>query len=424
MSRSLEIIKRFVAAVRDRDTSVCQIRVSNSRPPTDSLRFGVSLSFKFKDGKLDTYLANTLRGAGLFSEDRVSAEYLSSGALRTQEGLEGLENKEILLMEVELTREGTPISASAMKRALHDETIYGIPIELYRNYPISQVEFFFGASQLPLELKKSAHSNAHAFQGLPLIVDFAGRAGFIEIYYVNEHGRLVALSAPITMYATAEVEQSLVRHNFKPRLSVRVFGGFIERLPAGEPVLSGWPYLIETINRRIVEELETHSRNQVRRISQRISAVNNRETLSIGSQKFGVKPVNEIETVLLFQKLASCQGLIFPGGLNVEILDYSPKDIDSICRFQMTPGHPEEIGPVEFEFELRSFFKHGHDHRQVKLIICFTAKPLTFPFDFGGVTYNLEESSTLPMLSNSQSRSSIPCLILENLFYGRKNQNH
>jgi hypothetical protein len=155
---------------------------------------------------------------------------------------------------------------------------------------------------------------------------------------------------------------------------------------------------------------------QVMRINERVDLVQRRSVLRSDNKDFGFCPVNEIETVLLFQKISLTAPRLLPGGLALTILDYSPRDIDAICRIQQTPAHPIEIGPVEFEYSLTSFFTHGHDYRQVKLIVCFTIAELIFPFRFGGITYDLIRAGGLPKLTNLADWSSVPCLVLEELF--------
>lgn len=415
MSRTLEVLKRFVMSVRDQRTSVSGIRVSNCNNRGYPYDHTVKIMFSFSDALTDGYLLNTLKGAGLYKDDTISIQLVDEPEIQTCE-LEKVPNSGVSSLTVELTREVAAATSTSIIKTLRAETIFGVPFELYKGYSISQLEVFFGASRIPLEIKNNSDSSTYSYQGLPLIVEYLSDGGEIRFFYVNEHGQLIKSLHQISEYATEGIKQRLFRHNYKPKSGILINAGFTNGSHFGNPPLLEWPSLVQMVTEKISNELDENTLNQVSRISERISSVGNRPRIKFGHHDLGLRPVNEVETVLLFQKAASLPGFRFPDGLKVEILDYSPKDIDSICRIQLTPAHPEETGPVEFEFELRSFFKHGHDHRQVKLIICYTARPLQFPYNFGGIAYRLDYSSGLPRLSNSEDHSAVPCLILDELF--------
>ena len=99
--------------------------------------------------------------------------------------------------------------------------------------------------------------------------------------------------------------------------------------------LASWDFIRAQAGLIVKEDLERHTKSQVERISRRINEVQRRKKVFHGGVELGLAPINEVETVLLFQKIALSYPAILPGGLKVLLLDYSPKDIDSICKFQL-----------------------------------------------------------------------------------------
>jgi hypothetical protein len=263
-------------------------------------------------------------------------------------------------------------------------------------------------------LKESA-LQARAYKTHPFLSELT-KVPIVEFLYIDDRSNLTTLKRPITDYIDEDLILLLTRHAYTPKVGLKICSIFPSTFFSNTVPLATWDFIRQQVSNIVREDLNRHTKSQVDRISKRIGEVQRRKKIISGGIDFGLAPINEVETVLLFQKLALIYPNKLPGGLRVELIDYSPKDIDSICRFQLSPNHPEETGPVEFEFSLASFFKHGHDYRQVKLIICYTIKPLVFPYFYGGINYSLDKSGIMPKLTNTLDNSSVPCLILEELF--------
>jgi hypothetical protein len=227
---------------------------------------------------------------------------------------------------------------------------------------------------------------------------------------------LVNKKVDIKNYLSASSLDELERHAYSPKVGLKIYSLFPSSLLNEIIPLKSWRWLIEQVQEIVQSDLTRHTRDQVKRINERISALRSRNKIVITGIELGCVPQNEVETVLLFQKISLSYPNLLPQGLSVRLLDYSPKDIDSICEVQLTKDHPPVVVPVEFEFSLKSFFSHGHDYRQVYLIICYTQKPLNFPVSIGGITYDLDKTSSLPRLINTADKTFTHCLILEDMF--------
>jgi hypothetical protein len=414
MSRALRLIAQYFMYVWDEKTTIDSIRISNEIEH-QPLACRTKVSVRFKEETFDQNFYKSLLSLGLFLDDICELHTVSGETQRLAEVTPDVLSSKTSGIDLLFFKELKPISTKQIISTLKAETFYGLPASLYQHQDAHQVKVFFGAGLKPLDLKIRYEGQSRMYDGQSFILK-NNQSGSISLTYLDEVGQLKVKSGRLFNYLDSSTKNQIFRHAFTPKSGMSIYTTKIRSELVGDNFLTGWPLLKELLQKGVKDELSAHTAVQVKRITHRLQRVNHREWLIAGNKKVFLVPQNEVETVLLFQKIAHQFPQLLPQGMRIDILDYSPKDIDSICKFQLSPHHPEEIIPVEFEFRLESFFKHGHDHRQVKLIICFTVNPLTFPFEHGGVNYNLNRTTPIPRLENNFDHSSIPCLILDELF--------
>jgi hypothetical protein len=365
-------------------------------------------------GVFDKNFYNCLIGTGIYIDDTFAGKRINGEATTVIDinNLKVDENFEFV--DIALSNEKTPVTSDQIISILQLNTIFGLNHVLFKNLPIADLKIYYGANQTSLQLIKNENHQTRSYKSYPYIVEYT-KTPIVEFIYIDERSNLIAIKRPINDYITNELLMSLARHAYAPKVGIKISSLFPQEFFIAKSPLADWIFIRDEVSKIVQEDLKRHTKSQVDRISKRVASVQHRARVNIANIDFGLVPINEVETVLLFQKIILSNPSLLPGGLKVNILDYSPKDIDSICRFQISPNHPEETGPVEFEYSLSSFFKHGHDYRQVKLIICYTAEPLTFPYFHGGINYILDRSGEIPRLTNKLDHTSIPCLIIKDL---------
>jgi hypothetical protein len=416
MSRVIELIKRYVTDTGQSETHVSSFRLSNEISRGDNDHASVIMKIVLKNGVFDQVFYKCLVGAGIYVEDVFFGIKADGLKIKINNLNQISEEDKFEEIEIIFSREKKPININQIINVLRSETIFGLPFLLFKNFPISNLKIYFGANQNPIRVLNETSQQAYAYKNYPYIIEFT-RQPYVEFEYINDRSCLSCIKRPIVDYVDEDLSQLLIRHAYTPKVGIKISSVFPSNFFRSTVPLSNWDVIRENVHRIVIQDLNRHTQSQVDRISSRITEVHRRTKVSTKNGiQLSLVPINEVETVLLFQKIALNHPDLLPGGLKVTLLDYSPKDIDSICKFQLSPNHPEEIGPVEFEFSLLSFFKHGHDYRQVRLIICYTAKPLFFPYTHGGINYDLDKTGVFPKLTNKLDNSSIPCLIIEDLF--------
>jgi hypothetical protein len=411
MSRAVELIEQFVIQARQGEVFVREIRLFNELI-SDPQSYNVKLDIFFHEEKLDRVFLKCLLNVGAYSND-VFRAHKSNGEII--EGINLIDSEEkIHKLSIIFTREKKHVTPPSIIESLQSKTIFGLPSILFRSFPIANLKIYFGASQQSLQLLRITNHQLQIHENHGYIIEETSES-CIEFIYIDRKGNLVSQKKQIRDYLEASTSTRLARHAYSPKRGLKCISMFPEALFLPRlPLFNSRPFRT-AINSAVLNELDTHTAAQVRRISQRIQSAQQRSKLTLRGIELAPVPTNELETILLFQKITLTNPDLLPGGLKVEILDYSPKDIDAVCRFQIDPNYPEEIGPVEFEYSLANFFHHGHDYRQVKLIICYTLDGLTFPYLHGGMTYDIDRSGLLPKLFNNQGDCSLPCLIMQDL---------
>lgn len=300
--------------------------------------------------------------------------------------------------------ESTP-TLPQFRSTLVQETALGLPYALIKGSQIRKMQLFYGASGSPLSVGVEGGEVVHLGQVRTVLNE---RSGFgVEFTYLRQ-GRLQKVTVPAEEFLSEENRATARRLKFKPER------GFSVAMAQDTPRSSS-PYctsseLQDRINKLFRSTLQAHTRAQVARIDRRVKAVaQRRRVIGQGNQDLGVEPANEVETVLLLERMTA-RGLL-PFSIEIQVLEYSPRDIDSICQFRPSPGSPSSTLAVEFEYSLENFFLHGHSPQQVGLIICYKAIP--FPYDHEGHVYTLDRrKDKLPRLVCQQQAVEIPCLII------------
>lgn len=414
MSRVIELIKRFVTDTGQSETSIESFQLSNV-PKSDNGHLAVRMIVSLTGGKLDQVFYNCLLSAGIYVDDTFKVTSIDGNCIAISDIYCIPKDGNFKSFEIVFSYEKKPVTIDLIVKSLQSETIFGLPAELFKNKPIAKLQIFFGANNEPINIKKNTAEKTRAHDSYPYVFTFT-KTPYVEFNFINDRSNFVTLKRPITDYVDVDLILLLTRHAYTPKVGIKLSSVFPSNYFASTVPLASWDFLRGQVASIVSEDLSNHTKSQVNRISKRIDSVQRRAKIIYQGAQLGLVPINEVETVLLFQKIALNFPALLPGGLKVSLLDYSPKDIDSICKFQLSPNHPEETGPVEFEYSLASFFKHGHDYRQVKLIICYKTNPLIFPYAHGGINYKLDVSGFLPKLTNTFDGTSIPCLILEKLF--------
>lgn len=115
---------------------------------------------------------------------------------------------------------------------------------------------------------------------------------------------------------------------------------------------------------------EDDHRMQAERLRERSIAASRRQKVYVDSKPVFCRPQNENETVALYMKLEAL-GLL--PAHECSVIEYTPRaGIDALVHYQRTAtAYHHQYAPVEFEYDLRNFFQHGHPVDQVALVICW-----------------------------------------------------
>jgi hypothetical protein len=414
MSRAINILERLVCNTGFAGTKINSISVANL-PRAEDGTLGVVLSFNLANSKIDESLYKTLLTVGSYSSDRFSI-FDESGVCTVISKIRDLEAIETInIFEFTLSNESKPITNVGIVNALTTNTLFGLPGCLLRGIPIASLKIFFGVNRNPIQIANRLNDSPSAYNGRPYIFSHIQKP-VVRFRYLDKNNSLKSKEIHIKHYLSETLLLEMERHSYATKCGVAIDAVFPPSEFESDVPLSDWATLFAKAEEIVTGDLKGHLEAQVARISARVIGVHRRPRLSRSGRDFGLEPSNEVETVLLFQRLLYLAPDAFPPGFQIQILDYSPRDIDSISQFQLSNAHPVATGPVEFEYAIRSFFDHGHDYRQVEMIVCYTLGDMNFPYSKGGIEYNLQFIGALPTLSNSKDTKAIPCLILERIF--------
>ena len=286
-------------------------------------------------------------------------------------------------------------------------TALGMPSLLTKGLPIDKIDIYFGANAIPVVLNRPNAQLWH-FQSSRVATRDLDRFEVEFNYLSSGHFRKISVSAD--SYLSSELASTSRRLKFRPQQGITVFT--LEDVGEAEKPFGNEPVLGSKVNSLFEVALKLHQNRQLSRINSRLSECSSRPHVKAGGALIGVEPRNEVETLILLERLTS-RGFL-PCGIKLEVVEYSPRDIDSICRYARSSGAPLTTVSVEFEYCLANFFQHGHDPRQIQLIICY--RGMKFPYDHEGHTYKLLETpGSIPRLVCEAEGVSVDCLILERI---------
>ena len=413
MSRALEFIQRLFCSVRLTSTSISAIRVSN-----DHERGGGSatrVTVVFLNGRFDENVYGALFHSGHYVEDQCIVKQLNGATVHYDDTAQlrgAVAGEPTASVEFVFSYERKSLLSGPLIKALQVNTIFGMPKCIISSYGAANIKIFFGANAIEYKILKDGGESLRNFNGCGCTI---GVSSFfsVEMHWIADNGRLENKKIDIKNYISEKLKNELVRYSFEPKSGLKVHGLFDVAEMQRDVPLAGWNSLRDIAEKLIQERLHHHLSSQVARIESRISEVHHRRRVSYQQIDLGCEPANEVETVLLFQRMSSLPRKPFPNGMEIKILDYSPKDIDSICEFKESNNHPTKIAPIEFEFNLRNFFTHGHDYRQIALVICYSASNLLSPFNYGGISYLIDRSQALPRIVTVDGNTCFSCLILQ-----------
>jgi len=412
MHRSIAFIERLITTIGVAESSVKSIRLSNEAPENISID-SIRVEINFLSSGIDDFFHQTVNSTGFFVDDVIA---ISSEGYRSRSATELKSIRfegEVQVVQIFFSNERN-ITADKLKSALITETAFGLPAALTKLLPVSKIKFYFGSNQQPMNLSAADAGVVSVHNDIAFMQEQI-ESPYIEWRWIAPNGKISVKRVELTEYTSASNRDLLKRFSLTPKIGFKVYGFFSPELMTQSVPCLDWTNLVNNINQKVESYVERYTRDQVARVSSRINRVHHRPDVFYKNRNISKEPENEVETVILFDRLCRTENMSFPGGLKVKILDYSPKDIDSICEISISPDSPALVGPVEFEYAIKSFFDHGHDYRQVKLIICYTVGSLAFPYTTGGITYMLDLSQGLPKLRNSNDEMSVPCLILDRI---------
>jgi hypothetical protein len=219
----------------------------------------------------------------------------------------------------------------------------------------------------------------------------------------------------IDNYLNIDLKKKLFRYSYKSRLSISFHSLIPEDYFTSLIPLFDLLELKQQINYSVNRSLDDFLLSQVRALEERIASLQNRKKIYYQNSYLGLEPENEVETVLLLERITAVGLNQLPNGMRIRVLDYSPRGIDAICDYSPNSNEPQIRIPVEFEFSLKNFFDHGHDPRQTKLIICYEVESIQFPYDHHGVIFELDTTQSIPRLFSREDGVTVNCLIIKNL---------
>jgi len=415
MSRALEFIQRLVCQTGLNGTLVKSIRVSND--PVRQGLFVTRVITEFVDSKFDELILGAISNSGHYLEDEYLLFFADESTALVKDIVELKKisaDQSVKKVELAFSFEKRPLTVNALVKALQTNSIFGLPKKIIHSIPVSQVKVFFGASSNEVNLFKDSDEGVGSYEGDPYVMETTS-IPYVEFICLDELGGLQYKKVGIDQYVPKEMLDELNRYSFTPKVGLKINGLFSANTLSAEVPFKSWLVLKEKCIDIVRSALSRHQQAQLERLNSRITAVSKRKRVSFLGEDLGCEPCNEVETVLLFQRMSSLNSNPFPDGMVIKILDYSPLDIDSICDVRMSRNHPTTVNPVEFEFSLKNFFLHGHDYRQVKLVICYTVAPLNFPYLHGGITYQIDNAGGIAKIKTNDGHHCFDCLVLQDI---------
>jgi hypothetical protein len=293
------------------------------------------------------------------------------------------------------------------------KTIYGYPSRLFSNFKIKDLKIYFGANtvnqQILYDEKNLIKDNI--FENETEYLLFKNENESINIFYLNSDGLLSSKKLSILDFSSDDIKSKLLKYGLKPKIGFIIYILNIDFIL--ESILN-FNKFKNILNNELNNFIESNLKKQVNRLNSRIALAKLRETIFYENRALGFSPKNEVETIIFFTNIINSTDIFKKQINSFKFLDYSSVDIDAICEISFNENSPTTVMAVEFEYDLVNFFKHGHDIRQVGLIICFK-KSFFENFSYANTNYHIEKfSDKLPILKDNFG-NSVKCLIIDEI---------
>lgn len=411
MSRAVAAVRGLISAIGLHETSIVSIRLI-SKVAADNLGATV-LEIAFSPMGMDTKIPLVFSSMGLFIEDQIEcvddSGHRQSYLPADLQKLFG--DSSVKRLIVTLSREpslGQPHLIDVLRR----DTVFGFGDWVQKHAPVTKVSIFYGVSTVPLKVLSTTGLQARVYKSRPWVAHEID-GPFVEFVYLDESGLQRNRKLPLDSYLDSGRKLRRQRYLFKPKRGFKVLSLFSPAWFSAKVPLPEWSEFKEQVFSAFDSSFKNHMSGQVQRLEARIKGLPRRRQIKFHGESVGFSPRNEIETIILLERMILRAPSDLPFGIKLKLLECSPQDIDAICEYSRVPNGPASPRAVEFEYSLRSFFAHGHDPQQVALVICYTLGGMEFPFEYFGMTYSLERGKGIPRIHCSADGSAVDCLILE-----------
>lgn len=412
--KSIGLIEDLICELGVGKTTLQSIRLTSN--PGDGMRNSVNVILNFTNAVYEEKVSKSLGRLALselcnlvvFDEDanKILEEQLhlvDFNFLKSQQ--------KILSCQITLF-EDDHVTLPKLKAVLHTKTFYGLHSQIRRHIPAARVSIFYGAGGVPINIAEDQDlHDVYVKDNHPYTL-ITNHSDVVTFKYL-ENGQLKEKKVPLDKYLPSDLSNLILRHKLSLKLGFQIDSLFTPDEFLNDAPWREWGDLKNFIERKVREVVAQKRNEQVEKLNIRVSQIGQRRRVFYRNHDLGVEPQNEVETVLLFERFIRLAADVLPEGFFVKVLDYSPVGIDAICLFSPSINTPKAIVPVEFEFSLKSFFDHGHDINQVKLIICYKTDGCVFPYNSFGARYFLEDQAGISILKDNEGVQAY-CLVLKN----------
>jgi hypothetical protein len=413
--RAITFLGNLISAIGQYETSLSSIRISTNRTAGIFIvRYELDFTDQIYDIKVNRVISSLIRSDvdGIYVRSFEDNNFHKQEIFIANESL-GAKSNFGAGIAIEISDDGYRFDLTKLKNWLTSKTFYGLHPSLRKHIPANKIKIYYGAGSYQSIDINPDRSNfiGGVKDGIPFGY-FPDHSRHVKFLYLNE-GVLCEKKVSIDSYINQKNKNEIDRFKIKIRFGLQIHSLFMFQEFNPEIPLSGWSFLDSQVNSKITSEISLLRSQQVERLTTRMNSMHQRRKVSISGVNLGVEPKNEIETVLLFERAFPYLKNLLPDGFLIRLLDYSPRDIDAVCEFTPSVSVPSKVSMVEFEYDLKSFFDHGHDLRQVNLIICYKMDNIHFPYNCFGSIYSLDPQEKIMILRDmSDIQVNAHCLIL------------
>lgn len=418
MSRALDLLVGMVRSLTvENRLGVESVRIATLQRPNS---VGRSLSFKIERNPTESWLplSNIIKMFGVYTDDEVLLDDGPSQPLSEMLASGELTDRAVSKITLILINE-REFNLSSIPDYLQHETVFGFPLELVKKLSVTKLKVFIGASREPISLFFHPLEKViiRAHNGYPFAV-FSNPMRGIKLCLLGNDGGLKVYNLDADNYLSIKNQLLTLQFKHKPKLNYLIYALLPEGYGFTDLPFSNFNFLVDKINSETLRLVAEHLKKQVEQLDERFESVRIRKKVYYETVELGIVPKSELETVLLIDRYVRQKNNSLTTGGRFKLLEYSPTGIDAVVEFAL-PGAPVSVVAAEFEYELRNFFEHGHDIRQVKIILCYSMRSTEFPFVHCGVTYHLNKSGELPSISRDCDEAVAYLFCLENYIQER-----